>query len=117
MSRPSQLTRPLGMVPAPRQTSGGRPRDPGGVLSRVPIRPPDDDPGLRAIRDELVNSVDAMLHGQQQKRDLAGHELTLVERRLATPETRIDQLVYEIYGLDSKTIDEIEAATALEEPT
>ncbi len=41
----------------------------------------------------------------------AGHERTVIERDIAATDRRIDELVYELYGLTDKEIRIVEEAT------
>ncbi|MBI5832250.1 MAG: Eco57I restriction-modification methylase domain-containing protein [Armatimonadetes bacterium] len=82
-------------------------------LSRAPIRLASPTvPEDVARHDELVNLVDQMLALHKQLcADLAPRERQQTERRITATDTRIDQIVYELYGLSDKEIALVEDTT------
>ena len=70
-------------------------------LRKLPIRTINfDNPKEKAMHDKLVNLVDRMLELQKKRHALpatSGREV--VEREIAVTDERIDDLVYELYGI------------------
>jgi hypothetical protein len=83
-------------------------------MEKVPIRPIDfTDPADRDRHDRMVRLVEAML---KLHAELAGcqtsHDRDLIERQIAASDRRIDDLVYELYGLGEEAIHLVEAGSA-----
>lgn len=71
-------------------------------MEKVPVRVINDDNTTeRALRENLVTLVGHMLEMQASKRSgkLAPSELDRTEREIAATDARIDDLVYEFYGI------------------
>jgi len=68
----------------------------------LPIPPIDfSDPADKARHDEMVALVERMLDLNKKKHSgkLAPSELDRIEREIASTDTKIDELVYELYGI------------------
>ena len=82
-------------------------------LSRLPVRDPKEVRTLSPKNlEQLVASVNRMVDLCQRKpstRD--GHGRDIIQREIDATDTRIDQLVYELYGLAEKEIRIVEEAT------
>jgi hypothetical protein len=82
-------------------------------MEKVPIRPIDfTDPADRDRHDRMVRLVEAMLKLHQE---LAGcrtsHDRDLIERQIAATDRRIDELVYQLYGLGADEIRLVEGGS------
>ncbi len=66
-----------------------------------PIRPlSPSNPADRAAHDELVRLVDRMLELHRQRAPLPeSHQRELIEREIEAADRRINEIVYNLYGI------------------
>jgi len=83
-------------------------------LKSLPIRTIDfSDPQDVARHDKMVSLVERMLDLHKRLAETkAGHEKTLLQRKIEATDKQIDRLVYELYGLTEEEIKIVEEATA-----
>ena len=83
-------------------------------LASLPIRTIDfSDPQDVARHDKMVSLVERMLDLHKRLAETkAGHEKTLLQRKIEATDKQIDRLVYELYGLTEEEIKIVEEATA-----
>jgi len=79
-------------------------------LRKLPIRPIKiSDPADKNLYDNIVQLVQSMLSlNKQIQEPKTAHERTILERQIEVANLRIDQLVYELYGLTGKEIGIVE---------
>jgi adenine-specific DNA-methyltransferase len=80
-------------------------------FGKIPIRPIDATNSADAVlHDQMVSLVDAMLSLKKQIAEArTSHEQTLLQRQIEAIDKRIDQLVYELYGLTEEEIKIVES--------
>ena len=85
-----------------------------GSLRKLPIRSIDPaDAKDKARRDLMVGQVEQMLASQRQlSAARTAHEKQLIQRQMTAIDSRIDGLVYELYGLTDAEIQTVEQMTA-----
>jgi type I restriction-modification system DNA methylase subunit len=71
------------------------------IINQLPIRTIDfNNPSEKAIHDKLVSLVDRMLELHKKKNSLPpSAEREKVEREIAVIDEKIDEIVYELYGI------------------
>lgn len=85
------------------------PKIKGTYLKLLPIMAPsDDDPR----RDQMVKLVQTMLELNTQLQSATGHAATAIRRQIEATDRKIDQLVYDLYGLTAEEIAIVEESTA-----
>ena len=79
-------------------------------IEAVPIPTIDfDNKKEKAMHDQIVSLVDKMLDlNEKLKKAKTPHDRELIERRIKTTDSQIDQLVYELYGLTEDEIRVVE---------
>ncbi len=83
-------------------------------LRRLPIRPIEfSDPADVARHDRMVELVQAMLDLHERLPEASTpRDRELLQRQIDATDRRIDQLVYELYGLTDEEIRIVEEATS-----
>ncbi len=83
-------------------------------VEKVPIHTIDfTNPQNVARHDQMVSLVERMLDLHKRLAETkAGHEKTLLQRRIEATDKQIDRLVYELYGLTEEEVKIVEEATA-----
>jgi len=83
-------------------------------VERLPIRTIDpQDPKQRRLHDRLVDLVKQMLSLQTESEvTVTNHEKEALDRQIHSTDRKIDQIVYELYGLTEEEIRIVEEATA-----
>jgi predicted nucleic acid-binding Zn-ribbon protein len=81
-------------------------------ISKLPIRTIDfSDSKDKACHDQITALADRMLTlNQNLDRARTDHERQLLTRQIQTVDNRIDQLVYQLYGLNDDEIRMIQSA-------
>ena len=82
-------------------------------LTQLPIRTINySDKADVKRHDRMVAMVQSMLNLNKRVGEMKpGHEHTVLERDIAATDRRIDELVYELYGLTDKEVKIVEEAT------
>jgi predicted type IV restriction endonuclease len=92
-----------------RLTYPGNNHIPSNQLLQIPVPPPDNE----ARHDEVVTLVQQILDLHKQLPEAkTAHAKTAIQRQIDATDRRIDQLVYELYGLTDEEIAIVEEATA-----
>jgi len=80
------------------------------TIEKLPIRAIDfSDPSDKAHHDKIVELVQRMLDlNKQLAAAKTEHEKTVLQRQIAVTDSRIDQLVYQLYGLTAEEIKIVE---------
>jgi hypothetical protein len=81
-------------------------------MSKIPVRTIDfNNSKEKAVHDKLVSLVDRMLELHKKKNSLPpSAEREKIEREIAVVDEKIDEIVYELYGLTSEGIAIVEKA-------
>ncbi len=82
-------------------------------VKRLPISVPSDSTGIdKAPRRAIVGLVERMLDLHKKLPKAKGESKTAIERRIKATDRKIDELVYELYGLTEKEIRIVEGRPA-----
>jgi predicted P-loop ATPase len=89
--------------------------NPVNVMNRLPIRIVDDeDKRMVAVHNKLVATVKVMIAAAEEYSTVrTPQEQTAIERRILATDRAIDNLVYDLYGLDDSERKIVDAAFAL----
>ncbi len=80
-------------------------------IELLPIRPINfSSPSDKSLHDQIAHFVSSLLNLHKKLKTAKGHLNVLVEREIAYAESRIDELVYDLYGLTAEEIKIVEGA-------
>jgi type I restriction-modification system DNA methylase subunit len=83
-------------------------------LGRLPLRTIDfESPEDAAFHERVVKLVDHLLKLNKRKTDLVGLNREILQREIDSADAQLDEVIYQLYGLDSGDQATVEASLAL----